>query len=288
MSRVRVIKNTRSPDLYDYDEEQISLNLNRGRERFRHGQEISRHIIPDVERYFEVAARLTRKISRDYKHLFQGCFIKGILMLDLANMKATARGIVDPTHSKRMEVFKSLNACLEQKVDLVAIAVGIMRADHRFNHMNMLIVNNIAHTIELYDPNGWKWHQEEYGSTVVKMIAGVFKNLDNKFLSIKETNPSIGFQQFQKPNRRYFNEGLCTYWSLYIAHLRAEHYEMSAREFTRKVTLRIKTLYKEAYNMAGNTDENLANYFANYILEYVADDDDELDPSGHIWSEMFQ
>ena len=148
----------------------------------------------------------------------------------------------------------------------------------RFAHAQLFIINNIHHTFELYDPQFVQRENDDYYKPVFKkMNEFIVKEINlfevdwlkgYKWYSFEETCPPANFQDFEsKPflPEPFRAEGFCLLWSVFLAELRIQYAEYSAKTMKR---IQDKLIKKLSTDIDFRTNKKI-NPFAKFMYEYT-------------------
>jgi hypothetical protein len=172
--------------------------------------------------------------------------------------------------------------CVEKSsaVKLVAITLAVtVPGWNGVTHAQLLIINKVHRTVELYDPNGWDFVEREipgHLNVIQTILERIFTTYDYingivetwplekyTFVPIRESNMRGGLQAYEVKGTEacYSIGGFCAWWTLYYAELRAQQVNDTALTFKLKMKQRMGGLQKAGID--------LGKYFRDVILDYV-------------------
>ncbi len=285
------------------EEDSMSLNIFRGRQRerlstmnsFDESKIFWRGTAADISEYEEKLHALKRKIQIDFKEEFQGCFLDETLridvspdpesyplyrldgiMFDFANYSFGSFSEIGPDQK---EVIRKLRNCLKNQSSIIAMFTVVSNSQEDDEHANILIINKIHKTVELYDPNGVAEFRTAFPE--ISMALELFfleecrmvELATFEFVDIEDTNPEFGVQVFQDRfkgyNSKFESEGLCQIWVFYLAILRAEYIAESPVNFKNRIINRMFELSQRASALQIPESELLGIYMTNYIFSLL-------------------
>lgn len=130
-------------------------------------------------------------------------------------------------------------------------------------HQCLIIINNILKTIEFFDPNGYTYHLEAYGSLDYDKLSYWLKpNFKGyKILNFEASCPKLGFQYYESdfPYSERDLQGYCVIWSWFIADLRLNHININFQDIQNQYINDLKKRY----------GERLSEYLRKFIVKYA-------------------
>lgn len=241
---------------------------------------------------------MKEKIQEAYEPVLQGCFIDRVLHV---HFKGRAPGpitevegveFVEISEEESPEVFYSaaipeskdscidIEKCLNDSYSkIVALHLRITWSNGA--HANIIVFDRTNRTIELYDPNGYKFSESlfpnlpEVLSNILSHCLPSFRFY--RFCNLRENNPKLGLQSFQASYQGYKTDyvdmGLCSRWIYYILQLRLDNYRDTPAEFKKKIKDRMQALWDYKGSAEKQYVQALGQYFTNYILDYMIETD---------------
>ena len=233
----------------------------------------------DNKQYMTSLGHVIERISERYYSVYGDCFLEKILQRLYKLDGSVQFNFSKLTFQSNWTVPEAaeppptqVRGCLLQSsaVKLIAIVLGVYKEtepDTFWGHAELLIINKVYRTIELYDPNGAEFVLDEtpnYMSDLTQIFQYYQWPLDQyTFVPVGWTNSKNGLQVYESINNKCFTRGngLCATWVFYYAELRAREAGISPRSFRRKITRRLNALQKEGIDITA--------YMRDMILDYL-------------------
>ena len=205
------------------------------------------------------------------KNFEEACLIPGLSILTRLRLDEEKDKYIISDPNKIPILFDCIK---NPKKQIIGIYVSVHKENHRTGHRLILIINKAQKSIELYDSNGWNYHENVYGDRVVNLIQEFIDNvlkLDYAIFYPQDVCPRISFQAYQAHYKLYKGVikkiGLCTLWSLFTLHLRIKYYKMDPEEFLKSIN---ETIQKITENKTKKeAKEKLKRLFSDFIMNYA-------------------
>ena len=159
------------------------------------------------------------------------------------------------------------------KIKLIIAPFRIVFKEEDEDHANLLIINKVNSTVELYDPHGsinyfTDWKQYNIKKRIEDYLVSLYPNIFNlyTFLSYSDICPLKGFQyiddSFAKKNQKIDKVGYCINWSLFMLDLRLKYYKYDPKYIQ-------QLMINQTRIFSNNNDKTLAKNFLNFIRKYT-------------------
>jgi hypothetical protein len=152
-------------------------------------------------------------------------------------------------NSNKMNLAKRIIDCLLKIPQLVLVPVilvhnigtkingkYIIQQPNASSHQCLMIINCVLQTLEFYDPNGVRIHDDLYGNHILDIMVTFLKKIQLlkhfTFVNPYFSSLWIGFQNIESQSLKhnYGLKGYCVTWSIFYAELRIKYPDIPAKE----------------------------------------------------------